>query len=153
MTNPGRVVGAQRGAALMVALFLTTLLFVLGVALLYFLDQDSRFGLNMQRSQQAHSLAKSGILFAIYEEYNSQPTGMAMMPTTYTYWTDATQTLGFRVWKENDAGKTLKASGLVRDASGRTLATRVFAVESVPSGLPFPASLRTMQARYWDYDL
>jgi len=137
----------------MMALFLTTLLFVLGVGLLYFLDQDSRFGLNMQRSQQAHTLAKSGILFAIYEEYNSQPTGIAPMPASYVYWTDASQTMGFRIWKENDAGKTIKASGQVRDASGRVLAVRVFAVEAAPSGILPPASLRYMQTRYWDYDL
>lgn len=147
MKNVGRVLLGRRGIALMMALFLVTLLFVLGVSLLYFLDQDSRFGLEMQRSQQAQALARSGILYARNEEYNNIPAGIPF-PTNggagYVYWSDASQTLGFRIWKEADL-KTIKSMGMVRDASGRVLASRTLAVWNTPS--------QTMQVRYWDYDL
>lgn len=133
----------------MMALFLTVFLFVIGVSLLYFLDQDSRFGLDMQRSQQAQTLARSGIYFARNEEVKNMPAGIPV-PTNppigyFEYYTDPVQTQGFRVWKDADANKTVHVIGLVKDSSGKILASRELASSALD-----PVK---MHLRYWDVDL
>ena len=149
MKRLGVVWLGRRGAALMMALFLTVFLFVLGISLLYFLDQDSRFGLDMQRSQQAQTLARSGIYYARNEEVNNPPTGIPS-PTNppigyFEYYTDAVQTQGFRIWKDSDPNRTVHVVGLVRDSSGRVLASRELATSALD-----PVK---MHLRYWDFDL
>lgn len=149
MRNSGEGRVGRRGAALMMALFLTVFLFVLGLSLLYFLDQDSRFGLEMQRSQQAQTLARSGIYFARNEEVKSSPGGIPA-PTNaplgyYEYYTDPVQTQGFRIWKDTDANRTVHVLGLVRDSSGKVLASRQLATSTLDP--------LKMHLRYWDVDL
>lgn len=133
----------------MMALFLTVFLFLLGLSLLYFLDQDSRFGLEMQRSQQAQTLARSGIYYARNEEVANAPTGIPA-PTNppagfFEYYTDASNTQGFRLWKDTDANRTVHVVGLVRDSSGKILASRKLASSTLD-----PVR---MHLRYWDEDL
>lgn len=149
MKRLGAVWLGRRGAALMMALFLTVFLFVIGVSLLYFLDQDSRFGLEMQRSQQAQTLARSGIYFARNEEVKNTPTGIPA-PTNppigyYEYYTDPVHTQGFRVWKDSDANRTVHVVGLVKDSSGKIPASRELASSTLD-----PVK---MHLRYWDVDL
>ena len=139
----------ERGIALMVSLFLTVFLFVLGITLLYFLDQDSRFGLEMQRSQQAQSMAQAGIFFARSQELNYGPDCIGTSPLVY--WTDATQTQGFMIFKEaGDPNKNIHARGLIYSTDQKVLAQRELSSPLAPTGINVPA---LMSIFVWDVDL
>ena len=142
--NPKRL--PERGVALMLALFLTTFLFVLGLTMLYFIDRDARAGLNLQRSQQAQASAQSGMIFArdiIMNEYGST----FSVPSTPTFYAmDASNLNGFEIWKDSAIPyPTIHSVGLVRDASGNTLMRRELAAPSDPPSLIYENS--------WDVDL
>lgn len=147
MRNSGAYTRKERGIALMISLFLTVFLFVLGITLLYFLDQDSRFGLTMQREQQAQSMAQAGIFFARSQELGYGPDCIGTAPLAY--WTDATETQGFLIWKEEgiNPNKQIHARGLIYSNDHKVLATRELATPMSPYGRPL------MNLFVWDVDL
>lgn len=147
MRNSGAYTSKERGIALMIALFLTVFLFVLGLTLLYFLDQDSRFGLTMQRAQQAQSMAQAGIFFARSQELNYGPDCIGTAPLIY--WADASQTQGFLIWKEEEPNpsKQIHSRGLIYSTDGKVLGKREVAAPMVP----FRAQL--MHLFMWDVEL
>jgi len=154
MGNVGGLSGRHRGIALMISLFLTVFLFVLGITLLYFLDQDSRFGLEMQRSQQAQALAQAGLFYARGQEAVYGPDAIHNPGIGYfEYWTDATQTQGFRLWKDADAERTVHSKGLIRTTDGKVLATREMAAASSHPPMSFSTSANRMSKWAWDVDL
>ena len=154
MGAAGAISIRHRGVALMVSLFLTVILFVLGVALLYFLDQDSRFGLEMQRSQQAQSLAQAGLFYARGQESAYGPDAIHNpLPGYFEYWTDSSQTQGFRLWKDADAERTIHSRGLIRSSDGKILASREMAAASARPPMSFSLAAARMNKWAWDVDL
>lgn len=139
----------------MVALFLMTLLSVLGLGMMYFLDQDARFSLTLQRGQQAQALAQSGIAFARYQILAVAPSTTYLTPTltsfdpkspppiSSVYWTDSTQVAGFYLWKE--APQIVHSVGVLRDSSGKVLTYRELAADSTNPPL--------MNLNAWDVGL
>ncbi len=150
MRNAGAYRGKERGIALMIALFLTVFLFVLGLTLLYFLDQDSRFGLEMQRSQQAQSMAQAGIFYARSQELSYGPDCIGTTPLIY--WSDSAQTQGFLIWKEaGDPNKNIHARGLIYATDQKILGQRELAAPLSPiAGIHLPS---LMNIFVWDVDL
>ena len=147
MRNSGAYTTRERGIALMVSLFLTVFLFVLGITLLYFLDQDSRFGLTMQREQQAQCMAQAGIFFARSQELNYGPDCIGTGPLIY--WADPSETQGFLIWKEEgiNPNKQIHARGLIYSTDRKVLASRELAAPMSPFGR------QLMQLFVWDVDL
>jgi len=137
----------------MVALFLTTLLATLGLGMMYFLDQDARFNLELQRAQQAQALAESGILYARYQILaagggagclNPPITSFnPLSPPSSAYWTDSNQVAGFYLWKE--PSQYVHSVGVIRDSQGKILVRRELAADSTYPPL--------MNLNAWDVDL
>lgn len=145
----GRMQQARKSrlaVALMLAIFLTSFLFVLGLTMLYFIDRDARAGLTLQRAMKAQSAAFSGILYArnvymldtLYGT-NSLTISPNCPPITASnfYSVDPQAGLsGFVVWRDNGIPIfNLHALGLVRDASDRILASRELAAPNDPDVL------------------
>lgn len=130
----------------MLALLLTMFLFVLGLSLLYFLDRDSRAGLNLHRSQQAQALAQSGIMYARTQalEYGIDAIALNL---DHTYDVDVAGLEQFRIWREVDVdvGDVLHSRGMVKDSAGKVLAQRELA--TLPG---YPPSMNLI---VWDVDL
>jgi len=133
----------------MMALLLTMFLFVLGLGLLYFLDRDSRAGLNLQRSQQAQAAAQSGISYARSQAMTYSSTGILAIPTTPSlfYSLDATNQVGFTLLREgaNWWDCVIYSEGQIRDTDGKVLARRTLGTRTLYPSL--------MLKNSWDADL
>jgi hypothetical protein len=128
----------------MLAIFLTSFLFVLGLTMLYFIDRDTRAGLNLQRSQQAQAAAQSGMFFArqmLMRDMFYSTTSIAATPVDF-YGLDPGNRSGFQIW--NQAG-VVHVVGMVRDSSGTVLMRRELASPANPPSL--------LVENCWDVDL
>lgn len=138
----------ERGVALMLAIFLTSFLFVLGLTMLYFIDRDTRAGLNLKRSQQAQAAAQSGLMYARQLIMNDNVYGtntLGNAPGDF-YALDATASCGFQVWREVlPPDDVIHSRGLIRDSDGKTLMRRDLAAPGFPESLIVENS--------WDVDL
>ncbi|MBT9586925.1 hypothetical protein IV102_26525 [bacterium] len=135
----------ERAVALMLAIFLTSFLFILGLTMLIFIDRDTRAGLNLQRSQQAQAAAQSGMFFArklLMRDVFYGTTTLTAAPVDF-YALDPAGLEGFQLWK--DAIGDVHSLGMVRDASGTILMRRELASPSNPESL--------LMENSWDVDL
>lgn len=140
--------GARRGSAVMMALMVTTLMFVLGVGLLAFLRTDSEAALVLQRTQKALMVARSGIHFARYCELNYIPSPLIAGGSHFVYALDADGLEQFEIWKDSDADLTVHSVGTLKDSRGVVLARRELASPTM-----YPGSPTSMNTNIWDVDL
>lgn len=133
----------------MVAMMIISLLFVLGVGMLYAVERDGQANLSLQRTQKALVLARSGISFARYAELGYGPG--AVGSTHRIYNVDSAGHEQFEIWKDADTFKTVHAVGLVKDSRGVIFARRELAAPTVDAtGYTIATS---MNVNIWDVDL
>ncbi len=144
--------GDRRGAALMTALMVTMFLFVLSLAVLSYLERDSRASLQLRRTQQALANAQAGLFYVRAQMIEGGSVGVLVDGTHRMYDLDSTGLDAFEVWLESDSGQTVHSLGLVRSASGNVLARRELASPShTGSWYGFSPTTLIMTAR--DVDL
>ena len=127
----------RRGMALITVLAVTTLLLLLGITLLNFIEVDYRFSAQQDRRQQAYYLALSGLEYQRLNTYqlSPQPGGnrtlrQALPANSSTHFFEITVQPNGRIISQ----------GIVRN-SFRTLATYALVVEpgqSLPEARPQP---------------
>lgn len=136
----------------MTALMVTMFLFVLSLAVLSYLERDSRASLQLRRAQQALANAQAGLYYVRAQMMEGGSLGVLVDGTHRIYDLDSTGLDAFEVWLDADPGTTVHSVGLVRSGSGNVLARRELASPSSPGFPPFfsPVTL-IMTAR--DVDL
>ena len=122
--------GVRRGAALMTALMVTMFLFVLSLAVLSYLERDSRASLQLRRTQQALANAQAGMSYVRGQMIEANSVGALIDGTHRVYDIDSTGLDAFEVWLDSDSGKTVHSVGLVRSPSGLVIARRELASPS-----------------------
>jgi len=123
----GQVCSRRRGGALVLALLVTTLLLVLGVAFLSFLERDYRLAGCQERSEQAWFLALAGVEYAL-------ATGQGPGDPVWVEVPSGSSTHGFEVQVHLDG--TLVSRGVVRQTLSWSERHPVFErTVIVPSGL------------------
>ena len=142
----------KQAVALMLALLLTTFLFVLGLGLLYFVERDSYVSLVQQRDQKAFVLARSGLMYARNTLVTSPASTAPWLVTPSTrvnYDVDlATPHLErFVLWVDGDTDRTLHSLGQLVNSAGTVLASRELCAPSYAS-----SELRINQV-FYDKDL
>ncbi len=123
----GQVRSRRRGGALILALLVTALLLVLGVAFLSFLERDYRLAGCQERSEQAWFLARAGVEYAL-------ATGQAPGESVWREVPEGSSTHAFEVQVQLDG--TLVSRGVVRQTLSWSERPPVFErTVVVPSGL------------------
>ncbi len=140
-----------RGAALIVALFFTMILFISAVAFLTYLERDSALQLSAQRSARALYLAKAGIEHFCYRQYEGDfgqdrrppPQGSGLAKLTNGQAVDLD--FGRDKVKVTCVGNGLsgcRSQAKVYDDTGRLLASRTLVLpEGVGPSIPIPKGI------------
>lgn len=120
----------------MTALMVTMFLFVLSLAVLSYLERDSRASLQLRRTQQALANAQAGMHYVRAQMMEVNSVGALSDGAHRVYELDSTGLDAFEIWLDADSAKTVHSVGLVRSPSLAVIARRELASPSYTGSTP-----------------
>jgi hypothetical protein len=138
----------RRGAALILALFFSMILFMSAVAFLTYLERDSALQLSAQRSARAIYLAKAGVEYFCYRQYEGDfgqdrtASGLSKMVdgdvATLTFGPDER----VEVTCVGSTPTGCKSKAIILDTTGQLLASRTYIFpQGIGPSIPVPKAL------------